>query len=157
MWSRYFQTRSSWYGRSHYLCYGVATISRLLKIIGLFCKWALWKRPAKETYVLCHITGFARWYKVGLIRGTASVFRVMCIFSTFRNYFGYAISVRARGSCDIYRCVCIHVYVYKYIYTYKYTYIHMCILHMYPPQHVTCPHEKQAVPLFWRNLWNLIR
>ena len=33
-------------------CYGVATISRLLKIIGLFCKKALSKRihSAKETY-----------------------------------------------------------------------------------------------------------
>jgi len=32
--------------------YGVATIIRLLKIIGLFCKRALWKRrySAKETY-----------------------------------------------------------------------------------------------------------
>jgi len=32
--------------------YGVATISRLLKIIGLFCKRALWNRrySAKETY-----------------------------------------------------------------------------------------------------------
>ena len=32
--------------------YGVATISRLLKIIGLFCKRALQKRlySAKETY-----------------------------------------------------------------------------------------------------------
>jgi len=32
--------------------YGVAAISRLLKIIGLFCKRALSKRPfsAKETY-----------------------------------------------------------------------------------------------------------
>ena len=34
--------------------YGVATISRLLTIIGLFCKRALWKRlySAKETYNL---------------------------------------------------------------------------------------------------------
>ena len=34
------------------ICYGVATISRLLKIIGLFCKRALQKRPIffKETY-----------------------------------------------------------------------------------------------------------
>ena len=34
------------------LCYGVATISTLLKIIGLFCKRALQKRlySAKETY-----------------------------------------------------------------------------------------------------------
>ena len=37
---------SSWYR------YGVATISRLLVIIGLFCKRALWKRrySARETY-----------------------------------------------------------------------------------------------------------
>jgi len=34
------------------ICYRVATISRLLTIIGLFCKRALWKRhySAKETY-----------------------------------------------------------------------------------------------------------
>jgi len=34
------------------ICYGVATISRLLKMIRLFCKRALWKRrySAKETY-----------------------------------------------------------------------------------------------------------
>jgi len=33
-------------------CYGVATMSRLLKDIGLFCKRALWKRlySARETY-----------------------------------------------------------------------------------------------------------
>jgi len=33
------------------MCYGVATISRLLQIIGLFCKRTLWKRrySAKET------------------------------------------------------------------------------------------------------------
>jgi len=32
--------------------YGVATISRLLKIVGLFCKRALQKRPiiSRETY-----------------------------------------------------------------------------------------------------------
>jgi len=38
--------------RAGYVCYGVATISRLLKIIGLFCKRALYKRrySAKETY-----------------------------------------------------------------------------------------------------------
>jgi len=40
---------TSWEGRTHY---GVATISRLLKSIGLFCKRALQKKPifSKETY-----------------------------------------------------------------------------------------------------------
>jgi len=37
---------------SQVICYGVATISRLLTIIGLFCKRALQKKPifSKETY-----------------------------------------------------------------------------------------------------------
>ena len=44
-------THSTWYKQMRY-SYGVATISRLLKIIGLLCKRALWKRrySAKETY-----------------------------------------------------------------------------------------------------------
>ena len=39
-------------------CYGVATISRLLKITGLFCKRALQKRPVfcKETCIFKHPT-----------------------------------------------------------------------------------------------------
>ena len=39
-------------------CYGVATISRMLKNIGLFCKRALQKRPifCKETYIFKHPT-----------------------------------------------------------------------------------------------------
>ena len=38
--------------------YGVATISRMLKNIGLFCKRALQKRPifCKETYIFKHPT-----------------------------------------------------------------------------------------------------
>ena len=40
------------YRGAPWLDYGVATISRLLKSIGLFCKRALQKRPifSKETY-----------------------------------------------------------------------------------------------------------
>ena len=41
-----------------YLVYGVATMSRLLKIIGVFCKRDLQKRPifCKETYIFKHPT-----------------------------------------------------------------------------------------------------
>jgi len=41
-----------------YSGYGVATISRMLKNIGLFCKRALQKRPVfcKETYIFKHPT-----------------------------------------------------------------------------------------------------
>ena len=40
------------------LVYGVATISRMLKNIGLFCKRDLQKRPifCKETYIFKHPT-----------------------------------------------------------------------------------------------------
>ena len=42
----------SWYLSMHHMCYGVATISRLLKIIGLFCRISalLQGSFAKETY-----------------------------------------------------------------------------------------------------------
>ena len=43
---------SRFYSVNRVECYGVATISRLLKIIGVFCKTALHKRlySTKETY-----------------------------------------------------------------------------------------------------------
>jgi len=43
---------------SHDCCYGVASVSRIDKIIGLFCKRALQKRhySAKETYNLIDST-----------------------------------------------------------------------------------------------------
>jgi len=53
--------------------YGVATISRLLRIIALFCKRALWKKlySAKETYIFKEPTNRShpicdvnRWYWV---------------------------------------------------------------------------------------------
>jgi len=50
------------YIKSHmydiHVWYGVATISRMLKNIGLFCKRDLQKRPifCKETYVFKHPT-----------------------------------------------------------------------------------------------------
>jgi len=64
----------------HYLCvfewrspipvttltwYGVATISRLIKIIGLFCKRALWKKrySAKETYNFGEPTNHSHEYR----------------------------------------------------------------------------------------------
>jgi len=81
------------------ITYGVATISRLLKIIGLFCKRALEKRPysAKETYHFKEPTN--RSHPItssGLYRGES-----VCVY--------------------MYLCVCVqYMYVYKYIYVYKY-------------------------------------
>ena len=49
--------------------YGVATISRLPKNIGIFCKRALWKRPysARETYIFKEPTNHSHpiWLRLG--------------------------------------------------------------------------------------------
>ena len=53
VWIRHMsRTNKSCIAYKRVVCYGVATISRLLKIIGLFCKRALFKRRnlANETY-----------------------------------------------------------------------------------------------------------
>ena len=52
------------------VCYGVATISRMLKNIGLFCKRDLQKRPifCKETYIFKHPTTRSH-----------PIFMVMCV------------------------------------------------------------------------------
>ena len=85
-----------------YILYGVGLVSRLLKIIGLFCKRALWKRrySAKETYnlkeptdrshaILRHAQYFAcgMWY-IRLVFMKCSIFAhleyfvfgMLCIF-----------------------------------------------------------------------------
>jgi len=70
--------------------YGVATISRLLKIIGLFCKRALQKRlySAKETYNLKEPTNRSH-----PIQRSALCGQIVCVF------------VRERESVCVYVCV----------------------------------------------------
>jgi len=50
-------------------CYGVATISRMLKNIGLFCKRYLQKRPifCKETYIFKHPTNRSHPISVSIV------------------------------------------------------------------------------------------
>jgi len=86
----YSDTRSTW-------DYGVATISRLLKIIGLFCKRALWKRlySAKETY------HFEQW--------KACAMKVMCTHIYILPYI----------------LICMYVFMYVCMYTCMYIMIHV--------------------------------
>jgi len=87
------------------LTYGVATISRLLKIIGLFCKRAQWKRlySAKETNTFKEPTNRSH---------------PICIHSTVLR-----VAVCCSGNVDIvrwvspiyicmYTYICIHIYIY---------------------------------------------
>jgi len=99
-----------------YICvYGVATISRLLKMIGLFCKRALQKRrySAKGTYNFKEPTNR----------------------SHSKSEYGYGES----GGCAplstyvrvaVCTCVCIHIHVYTYTYVLQcviYTCVAVCV------------------------------
>jgi len=96
--------------------YGVATISRLLKIIGLFCKRALQKRPIifKETYNFKEPTN--RSHPI----------------STYIYMLGLRLSPRVslEYMYTIHICTC----TYTYTYTYIYLFLHLSIpiyLHVY--------------------------
>ena len=54
------------YHRNMYVCnvwYGVATTSRLLKMIGLFCKRALQKRRYSANYCVYHMNMNMGWLR----------------------------------------------------------------------------------------------
>jgi len=68
--------------------YGVATISRLLKIISLFCKRALQKRQysAKETCNFKEPTNRSHLIASGPTRAQASEWRILLLFALARVY-----------------------------------------------------------------------
>jgi len=80
--------------------YGVATISRMLKNIGLFCKRDLQKRPifCKETYIFKHPTHRSR-----------------------------PIIVRKVYSTRMYMDIYIYVYASVYVYAYVHGYVYLCV------------------------------
>ena len=68
---------------SNGLRYGVATISRLHKIVGLFCRIQslLWGYFAKETYHLKEPTN--RRHPIDLRARQAFLFKLICVSSVF--------------------------------------------------------------------------
>jgi len=84
-------------------CYGVATISRLLQIIGLFCKRALQKRPifSKETYNFMEPTNRSHpiWYlslHVQDLRPSSSILS----FPHTTHDTHYSVYFRLSGDCE---------------------------------------------------------
>jgi len=100
--------------------YGGASVSRINKMTGLFCKIALSKRrySAKETYNLIDpnicshpITQHGGWVEC--------VTRHVCIYIYVYTYMCIYI--------HIYICICMYAYIYIHIYSYIFTYISIFI------------------------------
>ena len=56
----------------------MATISRLLKIVGLFCKRALWKRPNKEAHETYPLSRHMYYYEVATISRPLRIVGLFC-------------------------------------------------------------------------------
>jgi len=95
--------------------YGVATISRLLKIIGLFCKRALQKRPifCKETYIFKHPTNRSH--------------PIYALTYTFTLVFPQQVSNPSAPHCTQNKNIFLYTYMHTYIYTYPQVYTHKYI------------------------------
>jgi len=92
--------------------YGMATISRLLKITGLFCKRALYKRrySAQETYNFKESTN--RSHPIATL-----------VYTYIYSYVCVSIH-------DINKCMYARAYIYMYIYIYMHIHLYMCT-HIY--------------------------
>jgi len=104
----------------HCICrvwYGMATISRLLKIIRLFCKRALWKR--RYSYVLC-VTLHLSCHRCSLTHNT-------------HEYMYTWIHIHMNTCTHEFTYTCIHLHINSYIHVYMYAWIH---IYMY-----TCTHK----------------
>ena len=90
--------------------YWVATVSRLLKIIGLFCKRALYKRrySAKETYNFKESTN--RSHPIALLALLEQL------------TFGY-INIHEYIYIHVYVYICIYLCIYMYIFIFMFMYI----------------------------------
>jgi len=106
----------------HIYRYGVASVSRIDKIIGLFCKRALEKRrySAKETYNLIDPTD--RSHPIAhnpMQRDRANTFKHTYIYTYIYMYIYIRIYVQ------IYMHIYVYIYIYIYIYVYVYLYIYI--------------------------------
>jgi len=111
-WHSNILQRLSWCSR----CYGVATISRLLKFIGLFCKISSLLKGsfAKETYNFKEpanrshpIHTFIRDMTPSNVTGRVLPMH-MCVYICIYTYMLY---------------VCVYMYIYIYVHVYMYTHI----------------------------------
>ena len=127
--------------------YGVATISRLLKITGLFCKRALQKRLHSARSLLLVATPciyiYTYTYIYVYIYIHVHVYIHICIHLHIKDTYKY-----------IYIYTCIHIYIHIYIYIHMYMYIHLHIhidinthLHVYTCTY-TCTYTYTCICIY---------
>ena len=116
------------------MCYGAATISRLLKIRSLFCKRALQKKlySAKKTYnsrmadirvlydicaLLCCM--YVCMYSCINMCMCKYVFMCVCVCvcvcMVYSSFCCGQVTTNGRCTCVALECKCIHVYTWAYI------------------------------------------
>ena len=111
--------------RGHACAYGVATVSRLLKIIGLSCKRALLNRryAVKETYNFKEPTNRSHPIQTSQTHACTNCIHNVCTYTQ-----------------------CTHRHVYTYIvYTYVYTYIVYTQIYVY--SHIVYTQTYVHIPL----------
>jgi len=116
----------------------VATISRLPKNIGLFCKRALWKRlySAKETYILKEPTNLVMIWKDQLIS-------YVCV----RVCVCVCVCVCAHVWGCLCTCVCVHMCEGVCVHKHPHTCAHTHTVHKHPH---TCAHTHTHVHTYTR-------
>jgi len=119
--------RRLWNKLQKVMGYGVATISRLLKIIGLFCKRALWKRrySSKETYIFKESTNRSQPICKSRHPICLSIYQNKT-YIYIRIYTHRYIYTYIYICAYIYVCTYIYIYIHLYIYMYVYIYINIC-------------------------------
>ena len=133
-WLIYMGIGSSTYVRVCAGCrYGVATISRLLKIMFLFCKRALWKRrySAKETYKLKESTD--RSHPISPVTHMNESCRT---YEWVMPYIWMSHGAHMKKSCHTYEWVMPHTwtihatYMNESCHTYAWVMARMCTCHL---------------------------
>jgi len=152
--------------------YGVATISRLLKIMGLFCKRALLKRyySAKETYNFKEPTNRSHPICACISINVAHIcVHVLNVYShvTIERYTHMCACISLNLAHICVHVLVIYIYIYTCIYIYMYVcsvyicvhvlviyiYIYACIyIYMYVCSMYVCMYVRMSVRCMWSGL-----
>jgi len=121
--------------------YGVAMISKLLKLIGLFCKRALWKRlySTKETYNLIDPTNWSHPISLIHIHTFSCMCLYTCLYTCMCLQYISQTCVYMYIYTRVYSCVCLYIYIYIHVSVY------IC---MHTPHPRSCTQKFEVVYIY---------